>query len=202
MNHAIVSKSTAAVLLTTLVVGFSLTSLADENAALKEELKLLRAKVTALEEQLAYKDRPSLAYHYADEWDPFAQMRLMEHQMKRLISSSMPDINPREDIKQMEDAYIISMDIPGMDKDKIDVELKNGMLIISGERKSESTEDKPNKYHRQERFFGHFYRAMALPKDAKADAVEAKYENGVLTVKIGRNKAAAQTESMQKIKVK
>jgi HSP20 family protein len=127
-------------------------------------------------------------------------MQMMERQMSEMMRENTIDFDPHEDVKQTPDAYIISMDIPGMEKDKINVEVKSGMLIVSGERTGEVKEEK-NKFYRQERSFGHFYRAIALPEDAKADTIDAQYNNGVLVVKVQREKTGP-ASSGQKIKVK
>jgi HSP20 family protein len=129
-------------------------------------------------------------------------MRAMEQQMNRLMKDNMIDFNPREDVKQTTDHYIINMDLPGMEKDKINVEVKSGALIVSGERSSEVKEDKPHQYYRQERSFGHFYRSIPLPGDALSDNIDAQYQNGVLTVKIARNKSKSKEADTQKIKIK
>ena len=89
-----------------------------------------------------------------------------------------------------------------MEKDKINVEVKNGMLIVSGDRNSEVQENKPNQFYLQERSFGHFLKTMPLPDDAKTDSIEAQYNNGVLTVKIARNKPSNPSSGAQKIRVK
>jgi len=210
MNHSRLSKIIVAVLLTGGLAGVSVPCYADESADLKAQVKTLQERVAQLEQQLAGSKAPTAApliiraNHpmYMDQWDPFAEMRMMQQQMNQLMPDQMIDFNPREDIKQTADAYIISMDIPGMEKDNISVEVKNGSLIVSGERKGETKEDRPNQYHRQERYFGHFYRTMPLPEDAKADAIDAKYENGVLTVKVERKKAPSKADASQKIKIK
>jgi HSP20 family protein len=186
---------------------------ADEKNDLKEQVKALQQKVNDLEKQLAAQPSqgniqvgqtqadPSSARRYHHYYfDPFAQMEMMERQMAQMMNDTMVDFNPREDIKETPDAYIVSMDIPGMDKDKINVEVKNNMLIVSGERNSETKEEQPNQFYRQQRAFGHFYRSMPLPQDAKADNIDAQYKDGVLTVKVPRAKQAK--PAAQKIKVK
>ena len=75
-----------------------------------------------------------------------------------------------------------------MDKDKINAEIKDGMLIISGERRSDTEDKKNNLFYCQERSFGSFIQSVPLPDDAKTDQIEAKYKNGVLTVIVAREK--------------
>ncbi len=184
---------------------------ADENEDLRNQVKALQDKVSQLEQQAAIQrsqrepsrtDSQTSNADVYDPWDPFQEMRMIERQMNQLMKANMVDFNPREDIKQTADHYIVSMDIPGMEKDKINVEVKSGMLIVSGERKSEVKEQKPNQFYRQERSFGHFLRTMPLPSDAKADHIEAKYTNGVLTVTVPREKASKEKKVGQKVVVK
>ena len=82
-----------------------------------------------------------------------------------------------------------------MDKDKINVENKNGMLTISGERQSETKDNKNNQYYSQERSFGSFMQSIPLPDDAKTDQIEAKYKDGVLTVTIARERREKKSEN-------
>jgi HSP20 family protein len=188
-------------------------SQANETQDLKNQVQALQQRIDQLEKQLAaqpqqapVQQRPMIhrprTIDLFDDWDPFQSMRLMQHQMGQMMNDPIIDFNPRQDIKETPEAYVISMDLPGMDKDKINVEVKQGMLIVSGERKSETKEEKPNQAYMTARSFGRFYRSMALPEDAKADAIDAKYENGVLTVKVARTKPDPKSKEGQKIKVK
>lgn len=90
---------------------------------------------------------------------------------------------PRTDLVETEDAYRIHVDIPGMTKDDLTINYQDDQLVISGERRDESREEK-DRYVRVERSFGHFYRAFTLPKTVNADAISANYENGVLTISV------------------
>jgi len=136
---------------------------------------------------------------YYDQWqDPFAQMIMMRNQMDRNMRQVFADtgmFSPRMDMKQTDKQFIITMDIPGMDKDKINVENKDGMLTISGERQSETKDNKNNQYYSQERSFGSFMQSIPLPDDAKTDQIEAKYKDGVLTVTIARERKEKKSEN-------
>jgi HSP20 family molecular chaperone IbpA len=137
--------------------------------------------------------------------DSFAQMEQMQRLMERNMRQDFAGtgtFNPRMDMRPTDNAYIITMDIPGMDKDKINVETKDGTLVISGERKSEMENTKGNQYYRHERSFGAFMQAIPLPEDAQKDHIDANYKNGVLTVTIGREKKAENKSQGSKITVK
>lgn len=92
------------------------------------------------------------------------------------------------DIKETDKDMIVKMDLPGVRKEEIKVKVENGkMLRVSGERDGEKEEKKDaDRYHyyRSERQYGRFERLIELPLEAKDTGMEAKYENGVLTVKI------------------
>ena len=90
---------------------------------------------------------------------------------------------PNTDISETDDRYIIRMDMPGLRKEDVKVELQDSMLTVSGERESEHEERKEN-VHRVERFYGHFYRAIPLPNAGSPEGVKAHMENGVLTIEV------------------
>ena len=198
-------------ILTAGLLALSAQARADETARLQEQVKALQERVDQLESERGLKQpraaqTPAIVY---DQWtDPFTQMALIRQQMERNIrqAQSFADasaFNPRMDIKETPKEYIITMDIPGIDRDKIDVENKDGMLVISGERRSEAKDNKNNnQYYRQERFFGSFMQAIPLPEDAKTDQIEAKYNNGVLTVTVARMKKEEKKPEEYKIMVK
>ena len=169
---------------------------ADDTAQLKEQIQALQNRVDQLESELANKQ----------QWeDPFVQMVRMREQMNRRMRQAFADtgaFTPKMDMKQTNQQYIITMDVPGMDKDKINVEIKGGMLVVSGERRSETQDNKNNQYYRKERSFGSFMQAIPLPGDAQADQIEAKYKNGVLTVTVARVKKEEKKSGSEKIMVK
>ncbi|HLX11995.1 MAG TPA: Hsp20/alpha crystallin family protein [Bacteroidota bacterium] len=86
---------------------------------------------------------------------------------------------PSVDVIETENAFQMDIDLPGMKKEDVKVSVENNILTISGERKSRKTEEKDS-YYRNERTFGSFVRSFTLSKVVKSDAIEAKYENGVL----------------------
>ncbi|HUI94061.1 MAG TPA: Hsp20/alpha crystallin family protein [Chitinivibrionales bacterium] len=97
---------------------------------------------------------------------------------------------PRVDIVEEKDTYKIRADMPGLDKKDIAVEVKNGVLSLSGEKKEEKTEKEKNRYYHYERRYGSFRREFALPDHVDAEHVEAKYANGVLELTLRKTEAA------------
>jgi HSP20 family protein len=97
---------------------------------------------------------------------------------------------PRVDIIEEKDNFKISADMPGLDKKDITVEIRNGVLAISGEKKEEKTERDKNRYYHFERRFGSFRREFALPDHVDSEHVDAKYSNGVLELTLKKTEAA------------
>jgi len=87
---------------------------------------------------------------------------------------------PHVDIVEEKDVYRISADLPGIDKNDIKVEVENGILSISGEKKAEKTEREKDRFYHFERSYGSFSRTFKLPENVGADTIEAKFNNGVL----------------------
>lgn len=113
-------------------------------------------------------------------YDPFRIFDDMEH---RFFASADPAVvNFRTDVSDSGDAYKLEAELPGFKKEDISIEIENGLLTISAERKSESEENKPD-YIRRERSYGSFKRRFDL-SDIDADAIEASYADGVLTLNL------------------
>jgi HSP20 family protein len=84
---------------------------------------------------------------------------------------------------ERDNKLVTRIDLPGMKKEEVKVEVTDGHLAIFGERKSEKEERKESEY-RCERAYGSFYRAVPLPQGAKLDDIQATFENGVLEVTV------------------
>ena len=96
----------------------------------------------------------------------------------------MPDWAPSVDISEEDEKYQIKADLPGVEKKDITVSLHDGVIRISGEKKTETESGKDSKNHRKERFFGSFSRSFVLPETVDEDKVEANYKDGVLILDI------------------
>nr|CAA50022.1 Nthsp18p [Nicotiana tabacum] len=92
--------------------------------------------------------------------------------------------NARIDWKETPDSHIFKMDVPGIKKEEVKVEVEEGRVLqISGERSREQ-EEKNDTWHRMERSSGKFMRRFRLPGNAKMEEIKAAMENGVLTVTV------------------
>ncbi len=106
--------------------------------------------------------------------------------------------SPRSDAAAAEDGYRIALELPGVSKDDIDIELHDGVLTVKGEKKSEHTEEKAG-YFFTERQYGRFQRSFRLPADAATDGIAARFEDGVLRVTVPKHAPAA--PKAQKIEI-
>ncbi len=108
--------------------------------------------------------------------------------------------NPRVDISEDEKNIFINAEIPGVKKDEIKISLQDNILTISGEKKSETEEKKDKNFYRSERIFGSFTRSFTLPDEINPDKVEAKFEDGILKVKIEKSESKEVKERFIDIK--
>jgi len=93
---------------------------------------------------------------------------------------------PRADMSETENEYVINLDLPGVSKKDLRVNMEDNMLTINGERKKDETK-KGEGYYRRERAYGNFYRAFTLPKPVKEKDINATFKDGVLTVIIPKS---------------
>ena len=100
---------------------------------------------------------------------------------------------PRTDLSETDDAFRIRLDVPGMTKDDITINLQNNTLTVSGERTSERT-DEGEEYVRVERAFGNFHRTFTLPNAVDRENVEAAYEDGVLTIHVPKTEESTRRQ--------
>ena len=96
---------------------------------------------------------------------------------------------PAVDLVENDTQYTITVELPGARKDDVHVELREGMLVIHGEKKSER-EEKRDRGRYIERSYGAFTRSFSLPPDANAERLGASFKDGVLTVTIPRTEEA------------
>jgi HSP20 family protein len=90
---------------------------------------------------------------------------------------------PAMDLAETDDHLVLKADLPGLDADDVEIEVQDGVLTVSGERKTEH-ESSSNGYHRVERSYGRFSRSLSLPQGIDAGQVQAEFDKGVLEVRI------------------
>jgi HSP20 family protein len=97
------------------------------------------------------------------------------------------------DVFEEKDDIVVKAEIPGIDKDNIEVNLSDHILTIKGQKKKEE-EVKEENYYRSERSYGSFVRTLELPKEVHADKVKANFKNGVLEVRMPKTEEAKAKE--------
>lgn len=100
---------------------------------------------------------------------------------------------PRTDLSETDKAFRIRLDVPGMTKEDITINLQNNTLTVSGERSSER-EEEGEEYVRVERTFGTFHRTFTLPDAVDPENVEAAYEDGVLTINVPKTEESTRRQ--------
>jgi HSP20 family protein len=90
---------------------------------------------------------------------------------------------PAMDLAETDDHLVLKADLPGLDADDVEIEVQDGVLTVSGDRKTEH-ESSSNGYHRVERSYGRFSRSLSLPQGIDAGQVQAEFDKGVLEVRI------------------
>ncbi|MGZ5710421.1 MAG: Hsp20/alpha crystallin family protein [Burkholderiales bacterium] len=107
---------------------------------------------------------------------------------------------PRIDVIDDDDALRVSAELPGMERQDLEILVENKTLLLSGEKKLESKSNEKGCY-RTERAFGRFQRAIPLPDGIDLEHAEATFDKGVLTIRIPKS-AATEKSSAQKIEIK
>jgi HSP20 family protein len=129
--------------------------------------------------------------------DAFGLLRQMTSELDRVFddwpsfrwpsferASAEPMVwSPRIDVFERDNRLVTKVDLPGVKKEDVSVEVTDGHLALSGERKRE-TEEKKDNFYRTEREYGSFYRAVPLPEGFKVDEVKASFADGVLEVSV------------------
>jgi len=99
------------------------------------------------------------------------------------VEFSIRNWNPVVDVYDNDDNFVIKAELPGIDKEDIEIDVKDRVLTLKGERSSEN-EVKEDNYYRRERSFGKFERAFTLPADVDPDKIKADFKDGVLKIDI------------------
>src|SRR5208283_5192960 len=130
-------------------------------------------------------------------WDPFGDVDMM---FNRLIPGSFAnfprlaaeangqklDWAPAADISETDKEYVIRAELPAVNKEDVQVTFDDGIIAIKGERKQHK-EDKNEKFHRVESFYGSLERSFSLPDNVNADAISCESKDGILTVHVPKS---------------
>ncbi|HSL99279.1 MAG TPA: Hsp20/alpha crystallin family protein [Candidatus Limnocylindria bacterium] len=127
--------------------------------------------------------------------DPFRDLSAIQERMNQIFEDALARSRGREeglrtgmwtpavDIYENNDFVVVKAELPGVEKDRISVEVKEGILTLRGERGFDK-ELKEESYHRIERSYGSFQRSFSLPVSVDQEKVTARFQDGVLEVKL------------------
>ena len=131
------------------------------------------------------------------KWDPFRDVAALQDRINRIFNESfgrsrdldddvsLYDWRPPVDIYETAAGIVLKVELPGVNKDDVSVEVKENVLTLKGERLLDP-EIKDEHYYRKERSFGKFNRSFSLQEPIKPDLIKASFKEGVLTVEIPR----------------
>ena len=168
----------------------------------KNEIEKKEGQTTEL--QSSRKVQPKTAI------SPFGFVRRFAGEMERMLEDfdtlRLPSLFRKEfdevgwmpeiEVLQLNGELTVRVDLPGLNKDDVNVELTDGVLAISGERKEEKEENREG-YYRSERSYGSFYRQIPLPEGAKTETATAKFTDGVLEITMQAPKREPQTRRLE-----
>lgn len=142
------------------------------------------------------------------KWDPFRNVTTLQDRINKLFDDSFPhqparddelaicDWRPMVDIYETENGVVLRVDLPGVKKEDVSVEIKENILTLKGDR-AEDCDVRQENYLRRERCCGRFQRAFNLQHIVSPDKVKAKFKDGVLEVEIPK----PEQEVVKKIKI-
>jgi len=132
-------------------------------------------------------------------WEPVRELNTIQHEMNRLFNAffegppapgnggtqttALRRWVPAMDLVEIDDAFVLRADLPGVGENDVKLELEDNVLTVSGERKAEHEQRKEG-YYRVERAFGSFSRSLTLPEGVDPETVQASFNQGVLEVRI------------------
>jgi HSP20 family protein len=128
-------------------------------------------------------------------FDPYREFASLEDRLQRAFGQterrdeSLAAWAPPVDITEEKERILITAELPGFKEDQISIQMENGMLTLSGERKFEK-EENDKAYHRIERSYGRFVRSFSLPNNVDRENIQARFVNGLLQVELPKREDA------------
>ncbi len=134
-------------------------------------------------------------------WDPFREMSSLQERMNRLLADyrtrspfgeeemAQGAWIPAVDIYETKESIVLNVELPGVTKEDLALEVKDSTLTIKGEKKLEKDVKEEN-FHRMERTYGSFTRAFTLPSTVQQDKVKAKFRDGILEIMLPKAEEA------------
>jgi len=154
---------------------------------MKEDLAMLLTR---------YKNPGEIQRRYKDEFDKLFDGFFRESDF---LPKSLYSLSPKADIEENDNEYIINIELPGVDKKDIKLNVENNVLVIKGEKK-QSEEVKEENYLCCERSYGSFQRTFEFPGLIKPEKIEAEFKDGILRVLAPKSEETKKKEIEIKVK--
>ena len=132
---------------------------------------------------------PRLRRSSLDFWRRFFPNDWLEPTFRESESWMSECFVPAVDIRETEGSYILEAELPGIKKEDVHIDVKDGVLNLTGERSYEDKDERDN-YTRVERCYGTFHRHFTLPDHVEIDKIDASYKDGVLSVTLPKGEKA------------
>ena len=154
---------------------------------MKEDLAMLLAR---------YKNPLEIQRRYKDEFDKLFEGFFKESD---ILPGPLFSLSPKADIEENDREYLVNVELPGVDKKDIKLNLENNVLVIKGEKK-QSKEVREENYLCCERSYGSFQRTFEFPCMIKQDKIEAEFKDGILQIKAPKAEEIKKKEIEIKVK--
>lgn len=156
------------------------------------------------------RNRRALAREDGESVDPFFRL---QHEMNRLFDDAFASFgssfslrpvfegafSPRADLRETDDALELDFELPGVAEEDLDIQLADNVLTVRGEKKQEVNDERKG-YRHVERSYGSFARSIPLPYEIDPDGVDARFRNGVLSLRLPNPPEAARRSKRIEIK--
>src|SRR5450432_405583 len=145
----------------------------------------------------------------SERWDPIRDLMVLQDRMNQLFENATDrrtrasadardnidhaDWVPAADVYEETEHYIVALDLPGVDRSELEIDIENGQLTIRGNRAPEARTE-----HRHERPRGKFVRTFSMPPSIDQERIEAEYKDGVLYVRLGKRRE----QKAQRVEIK
>src|SRR5919201_6547683 len=132
-------------------------------------------------------------------WDPFRDLMSIQNELNRLFGRTWSSGEETEsagawvpalDVYETGDRYVVSVELPGIDPDAVEVSVEDSTLTIKGERQFTYKDVNDDQFRRIERRYGAFSRSLTLPQTADSENVSASFDRGVLTIEVPKREEA------------
>jgi HSP20 family protein len=144
---------------------------------------------------MAHSKHATMRFVAFSRWDPLHDLLALHERLNRVGTEDSPGWTPAVDLYETADRFVLSIELPGLTRDQIKIEIQHETLTVRGERPVANEEG--FHFHRVERGHGAFSRSFPLPQPVRDDEIEAEFRDGVLTVVVPKTNPAPRRIDVQ-----